>query len=95
MYQELFDYMHAQHDVTLLESDMQEVVDICGRIIEADQMRQSQEGHLLASIELEEDEVPEDACGYCLRTDSKWLLNGLCETCHDEMMREHIDNPYT
>lgn len=43
----------------------------------------------------DEDELEEDACGYCRRTDFNWLLNGLCETCHDELMREHIDNPYT
>lgn len=41
MYQELFDYMHAQHDVLMLESEMQEVVDICERIIKVDQFREA------------------------------------------------------
>ena len=27
-YQKLFNYMHAEHGVTLLESDMREIVDI-------------------------------------------------------------------
>jgi hypothetical protein len=31
-YQELFEYMLDEHGVTLLESDMQEIVRICERI---------------------------------------------------------------
>lgn len=99
MYQELFSYMNEEHGLLLLESEMQDIIDICAKIIEADQMQQSESGHFLAAIEQglidEGEELPEGACGYCHRIDSKWLLNGLCETCHDEMMREHIDNPYT
>ena len=34
VYQKLFDYMLSQHDVILLTSEMQEIIDICIEINE-------------------------------------------------------------
>lgn len=74
MYQELFNHMSNEHDLILLETEMQEIISICVRTRNRIEIARQEE-----NTKDESDDMCE--CGQLITKDEFEIFNGKCEEC--------------